>query len=512
MPAPSIVYVSRGSPNQIYRIDGGVTSVQIGPNLTGAETATSNLWKTNYAAEFRGRLYAVAGAGNGTVLNAYRYDVQANTWTTVNTGTIGQAGSAFSTAHGGLYIIHPGGVPTLFYCGGGTAGGDGLIWKTTDGTTWNANTITSMSTKGNGIGIVFRNILYAIQASSNIIAAIDANAGSYTDFVTAAMSAGTSGGGAFCIFRNRLFVLRYPLTGAMTLWELFGGAWVSRGTLDGASATPSATTVADSGCALFAVDDTKMVAVYIDSNGTNHGSKACDITPTGPTTFSFLDQTANMIPASLDPEPTAAFQSHGWHSYVDNETVPGTPVTYLWHLSDASSGGVMSYFEYVNSTSLLGPGSIGVAATMVPAVSRAGGGERAWTATSLGAEFTSFVGATTPGRLRLTVRTWGDTLYGPSGSSGGRRTEVRLATTGALPANTPAGVGVGYNALENTNLSQATLAGVVTGNQPQATRIGNEIQQVIADGVTTITYEWDVLADGVPVNQQIVCFPETAIS
>lgn len=620
MAAPSILWVNRATSVTLLRLDGGVTTTQIG-GIVGAAEALDSRWKNNYAIQFRGRLYV--STGTGTAGTVSRYDEQTGAWAQVFTSGVITGGT--TATHGGLTIHTIAGVPTLVFTYGGGTATNGAWAKTTDGTTWTPATISTLSTDGDWGCFPFRNSVY-LSSSSARISAIEVASGVHTQYNVAAMAAPTQAGGNFCAFRNRLFYLRYPASGAMTLWELTGGTWISRGTLDGASTTPSATARSNTHHTLFAVGNTKMVAVYINSDGTLHGSKACDITPSGATAFTFLDITSGFIPTNLDPEATTSFQEHGWTSYVDNETTPGTPVAYLWHMSDINAG-TYTYFEYVNSTTLLAPGSSGPSTAVVPTSSPQGGGERAWISGQLGAELTGVVVSTTLGQIKFSARAWGDTVYGPgSGTeSGGRRAEVRLATTAALPANTPAGAGVGktltgnvnaalsidttltvvldrvliknevadqhnglysvtqvgdgsnpfiltrvtdfdaasitevaagawvkvtagptnintywqmnqtaaitvdtttltwaaltprvlrlrYNSLENTNLSQATLIGAITGLQPQAIRVGSEIQQVIADGVSTVSYEWAPTTDGVANNSQVVFCQEVAVS
>jgi hypothetical protein len=63
-----------------------------------------------------------------------------------------------------------------------------------------------------------------------------------------------------------------------------------------------------------------------------------------------------------------------------------------------------------------------------------------------------------------------------------------------------------YSTNETPDMSQATLAGTPTenyGQAPSPTRNGNALENIVADGVTLYTFDWDATTDGLQSGQPL---------
>lgn len=93
--------------------------------------------------------------------------------------------------------------------------------------------------------------------------------------------------------------------------------------------------------------------------------------------------------------------------------------------------------------------------------------------------------------------------------------EVINGATGAATMNAAATGGAAdkvfkiYTIDSSGNLIQGTLAGAATGGT--ATRVGNEVQNVIADGATEYTIRWDFIADGFAIGQRADIVPSMSV-
>jgi hypothetical protein len=417
---------------------GGTTLTQVGSDVTGlAYAPATNHWGSNQVVEYRGRLYFVhTGAGSNAIVS--RYNPVTDAWdivfTSPNTAT-GQ-GSGKRT---GLFIANfP---PRMFFFDFQDGVGDRLFY-TDDGTSWTSGATIS-TTAQLGRAVLYRNKLY-IPRTSNVMDIVDPALNTITRISNVAASSPNSGG--MCVFRNRLYQVAQGGSSGddQVLYEFTGGAWVSRATL---LAVSSGAGTPDECYALAPIGNTKMVAITIgstDGTNTTRGSRAFDLTPTGPTSFTVTDVTTPVIPSGLRAPQTATSQR--WTTFVDNQTSPGSPAVFFWHLSSATAG-TYSYYEYVDSSTELSPGSAGPNQDVVVPYLPNGGGDRIWDGSgSLDAIATNAVASPTLGHSRLTALCSGDTA-----GAGGMRTSVRLATIAALPANTPAGAGVGKTLTGNAN-------------------------------------------------------------
>jgi len=165
----------------------------------------------------------------------------------------------------------------------------------------------------------------------------------------------------YTTFNNRLFMLftRNVTTVQAQLYELTGGAWGSNVSLGGntKASTGIGGVLGAGGHALVPVGSTMLVAIVKtdrndgDSAFTTTGSRAFDLTPSG-STFTVVERTNPMIPASLRPGGAGGTDSQRWTQFVDDVSVPGTPTQHFFLQADDLTG-TFSYFPYVNSTTLM---------------------------------------------------------------------------------------------------------------------------------------------------------------
>lgn len=432
MVCPSLLVMNEtGAAPQPGRLSAGTSFATIGGTL-GISNSHAGCQVARVTALGRD-LYATICRSGGfgfTEVTVYRYDPNTGSWATLGSWAPGTVADYPSNACGGAYALN--GPTGSIVAGWGNAGFGSLVsWTYNPATgTFLASAVPgSAGGETPGRSIVWRNVIYAV--GSTVIMAIDPlNISSTTYTVWGTGSTGRQG--AFCVFRDRLFCLRHPAVGvATTLYELIAGTWTAIGTMDGAGTSTNANMLNTSNPVLFPVGNTKMVAIYLDRNGTSSGTRACDIIPSG-LSFTYTDVTATLIPLALQPSVDPNKEDDFWTAFVDNDTDPTSPAVYLWH-GTLYQTGTYSYYEYVNSASTLAPGTASVPTSYRLPGQVTGGGERinydiANPDTDLEAVLVG-VPAGILGGVRVSFR-----VAGGTNGSAGRRTDVNFATIAALPA------------------------------------------------------------------------------
>lgn len=474
MVAPNLLVVKhRTTPTQLGSLSGGTTVTQIGTNVTSAETWASPQFgfPSNRAVWFKGAYFAHINTG---VVTVHNYDPVGNTLFN-NLGA--NDATTVSLAHTctGLFVTRATS-PIMFYAVSGS-GNTLRLWTTSDGRNWTVTTLAAINTPLNGIGrcVLYRDQLYCVTQNGPGAnwALIIINPTTLTmttfDFSAFGWSFG-SGNGSLCVFRNRLFLIRTATVNSSSwvFYEFTGGTFVQRNVLL-AGGSADATTYQGQDHFLFPVGDTKMVAIMAVDTGNSpatRGTKAWDLVPNGPVNFTVTEKTSTLIPTSLrtvaDGGPGVAAQTHRWTGFVDNDfnTTPNDPKVYIWLMSNFAAG-TYSYYEYIDSDTMLGPGTTGPTQDTALPYGTSGGGERTYSAGVLKAIITSVVPSTSPGRMRIRCAIYGEidpsttstnTGRPPTGFVG-RRLNSRAATTAALPAvtyaNGASGVGATLTATAN---------------------------------------------------------------
>jgi hypothetical protein len=165
---------------------------------------------------------------------------------------------------------------------------------------------------------------------------------------------------------------------AAQLYELVGGVWTSIVAVGTNSGATSIANITPGSHALLPIGSTKLVAI-IKTDFPNVGgilaigTRAYDLTPSG-ATFTSAEVTSTLIPATLRTQGGGATTDQRWSCFVDDVTVPGTPAVFVFLWGDDQATGTISYYEYVNSTTILAPGSLGPAANVLLPYCTYGGG------------------------------------------------------------------------------------------------------------------------------------------
>ena len=236
------------------------------------------------------------------------------------------------------------------------------------------------------------------------------------------------------------------------LYELVGGVWVSLVGM-GINSTIYVGVLPSSAHALLPIGNTKLVAIVKVSNALSIGTRAYDLTPSGGS-FTVSEVTTPLIPATLRPGGGAGTAQQRWGGFVDDVTVPGTPAVFAFLWSDDLSTGSISYYEYVNSTTALTPGSLGPAANVAIPACVTGGGSYVAAANDLDVWLTR----TTPVLAGTRLSYLASGLF----TAASVRNSVAYATTGILPGTVVAsGSGVGKSL--GTALTGALTVDGVTG-------------------------------------------------
>jgi len=475
--APSLLAVQRTATPSGQRLTGGVSLAAVTGGTYGVGEsvgiADCKYLGSNRVTEFKGEFYAITiSGGTGRVFRR-----TGGAWVEIhNEGAAVTNGYYFS----GLYVVNVGG--TEYLTGVFQSGGITRFFRTTDGTLWtSAAPIPGSIPMWQSNGCVYRGSLILVAADAAFgLGIFDPATLTLTTvvFASGAGNTGNSGTGCPCVFRNRLFLLKgaSAATQLSRLCEVAAGGIVYRSGDLNAVAVTSGNPGINGRPVLFPVGSTKMVGILISNEGgSTYQHRAYDFTPMG-TGFTTTEVSNPLLPVSLRTPTGGTFYTAGWTCFVDNDTTPGSPLVYLW-LSPSFGGGTYSYFEYVDSASEMGPGSL-VASADTYALSHQtrGGGERVNTTDSdLFIDSVALTPSTTPGWVQISFRARG--AVGPADKF----------------------VRGWFSTFETANMTQMTLAGIATGGS--ATRNGNQIEQVEANPATLYTMQWDASGQGIASGQ-----------
>lgn len=506
MVAPAIlVSKHRTTPTQLGYLTSGTAFNQLGTSVVSGEVWTAQQgFPSNRGVWFKGCYFTLIIVGTSWTTQVY--DPVANTLFN-NTGLAVAMTPSLAGACSGLFVTRA--VNPVMFCVTTGSSNSLFLHTTTDGRNW-VSTFLSFSTFSSlGRCVLYRNQLY-IPVGEGTLGFVIVNPTTLTMTTFTAASLGWTASlnslGSFCVFRNKVYLLRKPFAGQLDFYEFTGGTMVLRNTLQ-AGLSEFGSMWENTDGLLFPVGSTKMVAMCMVDTGNSQatrGTKAWDLTPTTPTSFSVVDKSSSLIPSNLarvaDGGGTGVLAStNRWTGFVDNDfnTTPGSPQVYIWLMSDFA-GGTYTYFEYVDSDTTLGPGTTGPSQDFALPYGSAGGGDRTYASFGLKAIVTNVAPSPSPGRVRVTAIVYGDIDPAVSQLGGGqpptgftaRRASCVAATTAALPAvtysNGAAGLGatltrVGNGALPlQDNVSLTSLQRLLV--KDQASAFENGIYEVTALG------------------------------
>lgn len=482
-PMPSVLVAQvRGGSRSVNRLSGGTSLGSSLGAFSGADAAgaPTESWSiaANAVTEFNGDLYIVHHETT-TAVNIYKRTAL-NTWTLVHTLVVV---SATWPGNVGLHVVNTGNIRYLatIHIANGTV----YMARSVDGTTWtNHNLGAHAVAQICRFATVYRGqILFASSTSILLVNVATAT------FSTIAHTFGSIRGASICVFKNRIFMHATGSTNVPAqLYEISAGSLVQRVNLSWVGLGPG-NTAGQNQPVLFPVKDAsftggeKLVCIFLDY-GVNHNLnphwQAAEIDVDGSNFTSTLR--SNLIPTPyryLGAQGNK--QDIGWGVFIDNESDPANPRTYLFSWTDTNAA--FTHYEYVDSTSELVSQALGLnSSNFALAFSNVGGGERIHSSDDAGDELTitklEFSKGTSPGTTLVTVRVAGD-------------------------AGDASKVLKGYfSTFESPIMSQMTLTGSATGGS--AVRNGNQIEGIDADNATDYTFLWNsVGADGLSVNQPV---------
>lgn len=471
MVAPNLLVmahkVSGGSALSIGVMTGGTGYTQLNTNVSGSSNSVGENWTTfpyygfgsNRVRFYRGMYFSFVVGQNG-----------ASGWKIGNYDPITSIWDNYASSYDPSALVDCGTCSGLFSVGNrlfSLAQGSSqhpYYHYTDDGYTFNAATINGTSNYygGAGRGVIYRNqLFFPCQGGAGGVAFCVFNPSALTTtFITYASLGWTSGSpqGSLCVFNNRLYLLRKDQPGSsasLKLYEFTGGTFVARATLQAAGTLNESTNFYNQTDGfLFPVSNTKMVAICPIDTGNSQatrGTRAWDLTPLTSTTFQVDNVTSTMVPTALrnvaDGGATGVLaETNRWTGYVDDNfnTTPGSPQVYIWLLSDQNVGGSYSYYEYVASSSEIGPGTASLSYSFSLPYQTTGGGDYTYASGVLKGYVTSIAQSPVLGRMRLQSVLYGDVLGAAAELStskltfAGRRDPVKAATTAALPSVTAA--------------------------------------------------------------------------
>jgi len=477
---------SNGSNAQVGRLLGGTTFTQVGNNLSATmETPTSYYSNPcNRAIQFGDSLYAIHQN------QVYKLSSPWTTWSSVKTLSI--ISTQGYSLHTGFHVVDNAGVPTLVILYADSSSSDGAAAYSTDGSTWTETgslTTSTISSNRFGRSYVYRNSVFWTKDGTSKVIQFDISSVSMTEYTTLGGSSVPNPGGAgMCAFENELYLVSYDGTAASDeawLYKLSGGAFVSVQRVG--TTAPSVLNQLRwehryGGAALFP-DAGKLYCIISGRNGvtSRSGANCFELTPSG-STFTETYRSETVIPASLRTTDANGTITDGigeefrWYVGIDNETSPTSPAIYLWFLND-DNGGNWSYYEWNGPTTLLSSGSSAGSVGLAMPQFTEGGGARYWTSGENHVEIVS-TGIGSGGAL-ITFKAYG----------GGTGKTVQFYRNGD----------------EEAPDAQATLTGTATGGS--ATRSGNTVTGVAADGSTSYTIVWDFFTDNFGIGDNYNLMP-----
>jgi len=457
-----VLYRNSGTP-ALYRLLGGSTLSHVA-DLTGPPTLESPaawvVFAVNRCIQFNGSVFVVHQD------KIHKKDNTTGAFAVAHTISTHSTINGYSE-HLGLFVINNAGTPTLVSIFENT----GNAWwftATTDGTTWSSDAYCGATTQGYfARPILYRNVLYWVD--HNITRAFDITGPSTTSISTPII--GTPPHSCLCVFQGRLFLLGLDSWSGGTswkVWELTFGAWSLVHTISAGYGSIALNGAATQAGVLFA-DGSELIAVYPAQNATAQNSTyAVKLTVNG-AGFTETDVTSTVFSSAselLNGGVNTSSQCR-FDAVVDDEDSATSPAIHLFYLSHEASG-TRTYYAWNGSGSAVGAGVSCAADAKYALASGPGGGERFWTSGDLHIEITGL----------STVSTGTQISFKAHGASGSSDKTVKLY----------------FSTSEQDPVGQCTLTGSVTGGS--ATRNGNQVENVDANGSTTYTCIWDTVTDG----------------
>ena len=462
----------------------GLSEVDLGATFGALESGGTNISARNRVIQVGGAVYAVLNAG------VYALQPDGTTWSNaaLDGGLVFSDPSTAGDAvvRSGLSVVYISDVPHLV--GVYRSSGGQLI-----GYTLNVNTgtwaeaaesigLADVPTGANGgfwNEIVFRGQLHIFgsDAVTNLPRAFRFNpaTGAYTSDTTAIFDAVDRGLDA-CVFNNRLHAVYRTSTDSLRLAEWVNGTWTDISEVD-AGPIDAATDI-HRRCVF--TDQTNLYAIV----GSDSTWRCWQLDGS----FTTSDISIAVLPDELRSAAVGGGSFVGtpdgrMFAFADVDTVPGSLDIYLRYAADGTAGTPWTIYEWQgNAATMTSPGSVGdVAHALVSA--KATGGEYIFTPSELDILITGK--APVLGGERIFFKAFGE------------------------PGPTNKVVEFYYNREGEPTTSLATLTGTAAGGV--AVRVGNEVQDVQADGVTVYEVTWNINADAISTGDRVQLVPRISV-
>jgi len=559
MAAPPIVAVrSHNTTNALVaRLVGGQTWTQLGGNCGTSNAETTDLLTTkpcDRGCQFGNDFYA----WQQNVI--YRYNPDTDAWDSAYTAPSMSTANGYGL-HSGLYVVYVNDVPNLI--GIYISSGSTTRYVIYNGSSWSSGEASASQYEVNGPVIVYKNTLFYTSWDQAKVHQFDPSAPSYTTYnVTGAGSMYTSVG-EFFVHNNDLWYLGplYP-SGSTNLsaglFKFSAGAFPLQQSLTGVVQGGGGNHVAR---AKWTVLNFGTDTIYAFITGTATGAAYyagtyCIKLVWNGSSWTQTDKTDPVIPSALRAPVTggnSAYEVIRWYVLLDIDTNPASPAAYLWFNSCASADSWV-YYEWNGEGSVLSvAGTVGAYGIVMPMVIR-GGGERVFSSGEPSVEITGK--AKGSGGMEISFKAFGDPVILSHGTVTGTFSEGETVTGGISGATavitrvnssaqtlevgnvqggpfnssetiTTAGgsattngaqsggttsytVKLFYDINQQLPDNQCTLTGGVTGGS--ASRNGNQIDSVTADGVIEYTTIWNFTGDGLSIGDFFIMMPRIAAS
>jgi len=462
----------------------GLTAVNLGNTFGALETGGVSISSRNRVVQVGGAVYAVQDDG------VYKLQGDDVTWSS----TVPNGGLPFSTpstagdavVRSGLEVMYPNDVPSLvgvYRTAAGQLKGYSLdmstgIWTEAATSVGLVNVPTGAS-GGLWNQITFEGQLHLFGSDSGTnlprVWRFNPTSGTYfSDVITIADSIDRSIDAV--VFNNRLHCVYRPVANTLRLGEWLAGTWTDLGIVIDAGPVNPATDI-HRRC-LF-TDGTFMFAIV--------GSDSTWRTWQLDGSFTVLDKSTLTLPADLRSAAVGGGTFVGtpdgrFLGFADVDSVPGSFSFYFLYAANGTAGTSWTRYEWQgNAATMTTTGTVGDVAHAV-ASAKAPGGERIFT----------------PSELDILITAKAPVL-------GGER--IYFKAYGAV-GPTDKTVEFYYNRQGEPAVATATLSGTAAGGV--ATRVGNTITNVQADGTTTYEITWNITADSISAGDRVQLVPRVS--
>jgi len=461
-------------------------------NVAGTSAASTNSRVQNRVVAFGDDLYCLGGSANSTTFGGIYKRNQSGTDQWGQVLGISFAGDNHST---GLFVLHPGGVPTLvcLYIGGGF---NFYSAESTDGTSWTTNN-HGFPSGGNesGQAITFRDSLFwSLDHNAAYLFGYDFSLGAPTNYLATNFFISANPGNIYGIHvqDNTLFMCGWRSPDSINrIVKLQAGSLIT--ILDGVGSQEGMFT---NGHNCMFTDPTTGDLIVFWSGRNSSGAAPRTLVQhieNATTTATPVNDISSTVLGSGEGADKylqgggSADNVRSWYAYVDNDTVPTSPRVFL---KTFGANGITELWEWKGvgaEVELVGAGA-GIDVDQFSVNSVAGGGTRS-----------------SGGGARAEL---GDTANTPEEVVGGTKHYFRVYGAGG-----PVVMTLYYSQSEEAPDKIATLVGAVTveSGSPSTTpsRSGNTIINLTADGGTALySFVHDATTDGLGEGATFTLMPD----